>query len=96
MSYKSDMIEVRQTTTFRQWFDALRDNQAKDRIVARIRRMKLGNFGDAKFFDGLANCGSLMVRAIGSVSFGRVASWSCCSVVATRVRSAVTSNELKR
>jgi putative addiction module killer protein len=47
------MIEVRQTTQFRSWFDRLRDDRAKDRITVRIRRLSLGNFGDAKYFDGI-------------------------------------------
>ncbi|MCE5281099.1 MAG: type II toxin-antitoxin system RelE/ParE family toxin [Deltaproteobacteria bacterium] len=42
------MIEVRQTETFSQWFDSLRDRQARARINVRIRRLSLGNFGDAK------------------------------------------------
>lgn len=39
---------VRQTTRFFEWFEHLRDLHAKDRIVARIRRLSLGNPGDAK------------------------------------------------
>ena len=30
------------------WFNRLRDNLAKTRIAVRIRRMQLGNVGDAK------------------------------------------------
>jgi putative addiction module killer protein len=47
------VIEVRQTAIFRQWFDRLRDDRAKDRIMVRIRRLSLGNFGDGKYFDGI-------------------------------------------
>lgn len=47
------MIEVRQTERFRKWLKALRDVQAKARILVRIRRAELGNLGDAKFFDGI-------------------------------------------
>lgn len=43
-----DMIEVRQTAAFRSWLATLRDVQAKARIVVCIRRMTLGNLGDAK------------------------------------------------
>lgn len=39
-------MEVRQTETFRSWLRALRDNQARARIVARIRRLEQGNPGD--------------------------------------------------
>lgn len=42
------MIEVRQTATFASWLNALRDDQARFRIVVRIRRMELGNPGDVK------------------------------------------------
>ncbi len=42
------MIEIRQTTTFAEWFSSLRDRQAKARIQVRIDRAGLGNFGDAE------------------------------------------------
>jgi putative addiction module killer protein len=47
------MIEVRRTAAFSEWLKALRDNVGKARIVTRIERMQAGNFGDAKFFDGI-------------------------------------------
>jgi putative addiction module killer protein len=42
------MIEVRQTKTYSQWFDDLRDRQARTRIDIRIRRLSMGNPGDVK------------------------------------------------
>lgn len=48
MGYKEKMIEVRQTEVFTRWFDGLRDRQVRARINVRIRRLSLGNFGDAK------------------------------------------------
>ena len=42
------MFEVRQTAVYSDWFDRLRDRQAQARINIRIRRLSLGNFGDAK------------------------------------------------
>ena len=42
------MIEVRQTEEFSGWLRRLRDADAVARIVGRIRRMELGNPGDAK------------------------------------------------
>ncbi len=42
------MIEVRQTAIFAKWLDALRDAEARQRIVVRIRRLELGNPGDIK------------------------------------------------
>lgn len=42
------MIEVRQTAEFTKWLDGLRDRTAHQRIVIRLRRIELGNFGDTK------------------------------------------------
>lgn len=42
------MIEIRQTETYSQWFQNLRDSQARARIDIRIRRLSLGNPGDVK------------------------------------------------
>jgi putative addiction module killer protein len=42
------MFEVRQTAVYSDWFIRLRDRQAQARINLRIRRLSLGNFGDAK------------------------------------------------
>jgi putative addiction module killer protein len=33
---------------FSQWMDGLRDRQASSRVLARIGRLALGNFGDCK------------------------------------------------
>jgi putative addiction module killer protein len=46
------VIEVRQTPQYQSWFDGLRDREAKFRIVARIRRLSLGNFGDVRSVGG--------------------------------------------
>lgn len=42
------MIEVRQTTAYADWFEKLRDRQARTRIDLRIRRLSLGNPGDVE------------------------------------------------
>ncbi len=42
------MIEIRQTGVYRQWFESLRDRQARARINVRIRRLSLGNPGDVR------------------------------------------------
>lgn len=42
------MIELFKSATFDAWFGDLRDANAKARITARIRRLSLGNPGDAK------------------------------------------------
>lgn len=41
-------MEVRQTETYSQWFDTLRDRQAKTRIDIRIRPLSIGNPGNVK------------------------------------------------
>ena len=46
------MIEVRQTGAFGDWLNALRDVRAAARIDARIGRLRLGQFGDAKSVGG--------------------------------------------
>ena len=42
------MVEVRQTEEFSGWLHRLRDANAVARIVGRIRRMEMGNPGDAR------------------------------------------------
>jgi putative addiction module killer protein len=42
------VIEVRQTPEYAAWFTSLRDRSAKARIDIRVRRLSLGNPGDAK------------------------------------------------
>lgn len=42
------MPEIRQTAQFAEWFEGLRDRQARARIDVRIRRLSLGNPGDVK------------------------------------------------
>jgi putative addiction module killer protein len=42
------VIEVRQTDVFANWLRRLVDDKARFRIVSRIRRLSLGNFGDIK------------------------------------------------
>lgn len=46
------MIEIRQAEAYRDWFAHLRDIRARARIDARIRRLSLGNPGDAKAVGG--------------------------------------------
>jgi putative addiction module killer protein len=46
------MITVRQTDEFGTWMRRLRDDNARARIVQRIRRLERGNLGDAKSVGG--------------------------------------------
>lgn len=47
------MLEVRQTSRFTEWLLRLRDIRGSARILARLARVRAGNLGDAKFFDGI-------------------------------------------
>ena len=47
------MYEIRQTKVFSQWFDQLKDPQARRHIARRIVRLEAGLLGDVKFFQGI-------------------------------------------
>jgi putative addiction module killer protein len=42
------MLEVRQTAVFTAWLGDLRDRATRARIVARLRRIEIGNLGDVR------------------------------------------------
>lgn len=42
------MIDVIQSDEFGKWLKGLRDHQARARIIVRIERLALGNFGNHK------------------------------------------------
>ena len=42
------MKMISETETYSSWFARLRDRRAKARILARIRRVELDNFGDCE------------------------------------------------
>ncbi len=46
------MIEVRQTEIFARWLANLRDDRARARINARIRRLSIGTPGDTRSVGG--------------------------------------------
>jgi len=48
MAAESMQINVCKTTNFDRWLRKLRDPLARVRILARIRRMSFGNFGDTR------------------------------------------------
>ena len=43
-----ESFEIFETDEFQRWFEGLRDESARLRIAARIRRLSLGNLGDSK------------------------------------------------
>lgn len=48
VGYIKSALRVRQTGEYRAWFDGLRDRRTRSRILARIRRLSLGNPGDVR------------------------------------------------
>jgi len=46
VGYNCRVIEIRQTARYRRWFERVRDREARFRIMARVRRLSLGNPGD--------------------------------------------------
>ena len=63
------MIEIRKTVLFAEWFNSLRDRQARVRIQARIDRAELGNFGDCKQVGKVClKCGFITAPAIEYIS----------------------------
>jgi putative addiction module killer protein len=52
MADPSVPIHILQTAHYARWFASLRDQRAKARILARLRRVSLGNIGDAKALGG--------------------------------------------
>lgn len=45
------LYEIKTTPTFDKWFEKLKDNTVKIRILARLDRIERGNFGDVKDID---------------------------------------------
>lgn len=48
-------MEIHKTETFVEWLDNLRDSRARSRIIARLDRMEMGNFGDVRPVGGGVN-----------------------------------------
>jgi len=46
------MHQIVQTAYFKEWFADLTDDRARAAILARVRRLSLGHFGDAKAVGG--------------------------------------------
>ncbi|MEB0032891.1 type II toxin-antitoxin system RelE/ParE family toxin [Undibacterium sp. RTI2.1] len=48
MSYNQNMLQIVKTDVYAEWFVNLRDRKAKNIILARLRRVELGNFGNSE------------------------------------------------
>ncbi len=46
--YNPQVTEIRQTAAYARWFEKLRDRNARSRVLARVRRLSLGNPGLVK------------------------------------------------
>ena len=46
------MLSIRQTTEYSDWFENLRDRQARARIDVRVRRLGMGNPGQHRVLTG--------------------------------------------
>lgn len=52
MLHSARMLEVRKTETFGAWIGALRDREARSRILVRIDRLATGNPGQHRVLGG--------------------------------------------
>jgi len=52
VNYSSHLVEIRKTHVFAEWFDRLRDEQARRRIQVRIDRLQCGNPGRHRMLAG--------------------------------------------
>jgi putative addiction module killer protein len=52
MGYNQNEIVIKQTEQYSKWFSSLRDRVARAKIDIRIRRLSMGNLGDAKSVGG--------------------------------------------
>ncbi len=65
-------VEVKYTSTFGNWLDALTDVKGKTRILARIGRLASGNPGDVKpVGDGISELRIDVGPGIGSITNAR-------------------------
>jgi putative addiction module killer protein len=46
------MYSIEQLPEFEDWFNGLRDRTTKNRLLARLARVEMGNFGDHKTIEG--------------------------------------------
>ena len=85
VAYYRVMVEIRQTEVYARWFRRLRDREARVRIDSRIRRLSLGNPGDARRWAmGFSRFALPTVRATGCTSCSEARYWSSFWPEATR------------
>jgi probable addiction module antidote protein len=80
------MIEIKQTETFRKWRMQLKDERVRGLIASRLDRLGFGHAGDVEpVGKELANCASIMVLDIASISRNEATRSSFCCAGAIRV-----------
>jgi putative addiction module killer protein len=42
------VVEIRKTARFTGWLDGVRDNRARAKVLVRLERARMGNFGDVQ------------------------------------------------
>lgn len=47
------MNTIQQSDEFNSWLRGLKDAVAKSKVLIRVKRLKQGNPGDVKYFDGI-------------------------------------------
>ena len=61
-------MTIRETSVYKKWFARLRDTVAKARILVRLRRASLGNYGETRDLgDGVSEFKFRFDLAIGSI-----------------------------
>ena len=69
---------------FEEWLDALDDQRAVARVLARLARVRQGNLGDCKpVGEGVSELRVDYGPATAFISVKKGGRWSCCSVAAT-------------
>ena len=93
------MLEIRRYLTgsgkdaFGAWISRLRDDRTKGKIVARIDRLSLGNFGDCKALgNGLFELRIDWGPATESITRWRAELACCCFAAATNANRRLTSD----
>ena len=77
---------------FEEWLDALDDQRAVARVLARLARVRQGNLGDCKpVGEGVSELRVDYGPATAFISVKKGGRWSCCSAAATSGRKTGTS-----
>ena len=77
------MFSLVSSAVFVDWLDGLADQKARARILERLTRARLGNFGDCTSVgEGVSECVSMSGPVTGSNSSAAGLTFTCCSPAA--------------